>query len=149
MKALGIALQKNYLRFAVVEGDQDDPTLVEKGRQTTCDPEDVPALMDWYETHFQHLISKHEPDVIAYKLVLDPKLEQQHTLAFPCGILNLLARKQGIEIKEYSQRAITPSKLGLSKSTDLMAHVDETFGENPPYWDKYQKEAVLVAWFAL
>ncbi len=149
MKALGIALQKNYLRFAVLDGNQDNPNLLEKGRQTTCDPEDVPTLMDWYETHFQHLISEHKPDCIAYKLVLEPKIEQQHNLSFPCGILNLLARKEGIKINEFSQRAITPSKLGLSKGIDLMVHIDTTFGEHPPYWDKYQKEAILVAWFCL
>lgn len=149
MKSLGIALQKNYLRYAVLDGDSGTPTLVEKGRQTTSDPEDIPALMDWYETHFQHLLSTHAPDVIGYKLVLEPKLEQQHNLSFPLGILNLLARKEGITIKEFSQRAITPAKLGLRKATDLMAQVDQTFGEHPPYWDKYQKEAVLVAWFCL
>jgi len=149
VKSLGIALQKNFLRYAVLDGDSGNPTLVEKGRQTTCDPNDIPALMDWYETHFQHLISAHAPDVIGYKLVLEPKIEQQHNLSFPLGILNLLAQKEGIPINEFSQRAITPAKLGLGKTTDLMVLVDETFGEHPPYWDKYQKEAVLVAWFCL
>jgi hypothetical protein len=149
VKALGIALQKNYMRYAVINGDQENPYLLDKGRQTTCDPGDVPVLMDWYETHFQRLISAHAPDVIAYKLVLEPKLEQQHSLSFPLGILNLLAQKQGIKIEEFSQRAITPAKLSLNKTTDLMALVDTTFGKHPPYWDKFQKEAILVAWFSL
>lgn len=149
MKILGIVVQKNYLRYAVVDGDKNTPVLLDRGRQTTCDPDDLPALMDWYETHYEHLISKHQPDTIAYKLTLDPTIEQQHTLAFPIGILNLLAKKNNINIYEYSSRAITPSKLSLSKNTDLMQLVDEVFGQNPPYWDKYQKEAILVAWFSL
>jgi hypothetical protein len=149
VRALGIALQKNFMRYAVLTGNPESPRLVDKGRQSTSDPENVPALMDWYETHFQDLISVHVPEVIAYKLVLDPRLEQQHDLSFPMGILNLLAQKHGIEIREFSQRAITPARLSLGKTTDLMALVDKTFGEHPPYWDKHQKEAVLVAWFCL
>ncbi len=149
MKALGIVVQKNYLRYVVLEGDQNNPVLIEKGRQTTSDPANVPALMDWYETHFEHLISTHKPNSIGYKLVLEPTIEQQHTLAFPIGILNLLAQQKSIPIQEYSQRGITPSKLGLPKATDLLDYVDSKFGANPPHWDKYQKEAVLVAWFSL
>lgn len=149
MKILGLVVQKNYLRFAVVGGDKKTPTLVDKGRQSTCDPDNLPALMDWYETHFEHLISEHTPDAIAYKLTLEPTIEQQHTLAYPFGILNLLAKKHNIPINEYSSRGITASKLDLIKKTDLMKHVDAVFGEHPPYWDKYQKEAVLVAWFGL
>jgi hypothetical protein len=105
--------------------------------------------MDWYETQFQHLVATYNPDVIAYKLTLEPNLEQQHNLAFPLGILNLLAKKQGIKLDEFSSRAITPAKLSLKKGTDLDAAVDQTFGTHPPYWDKYQKEAILVAWFCL
>ena len=149
MKVLGIALQKSFLRYAVLDGDLKNPTLVDKGRQSTSDPENVPALMVWYETYFQRLISEHVPEAIGYKLVLEPTLEQQHNLSFPMGILNLLAQKGGIEIQEFSQRAITPARLSLNKITDLMELVDKTFGKHPPYWDKYQKEAVLVAWFCL
>lgn len=149
MKVLGVVLQKNYLRFAVVEGNKNAPILVAKGRQATSDPDDTTGLMDWYETHFEHLITEHEPDAIAYKLTLEPSLEQQHTLAFPMGVLNLLAKKNNIPAFEYSSRGITTAKLGLPKTTDLMNHVDTVFGEHPPYWDKNQKEAVLVAWFSL
>lgn len=149
MKVLGVVLQKNHLRYAVVEGNKDAPNLVAKGRQTTSDPDETAELMDWYETHFEHLITEHEPDAIAYKLTLEPTLEQQHTLAFPMGVLNLLAKKKNIPAYEYSSRGITTSKLGLPKATDLMKHVDTVFGEHPPYWDKNQKEAVLVAWFCL
>lgn len=148
MKSLGIVVQKNYLRYAVLDGEKNNPVLVDKGRQTTTDPTNVPALMDWYETHFEHLLLTHQPNVIGYKLILEPKIEQQHTLAFPLGILNLLAQKKGITVSEYSQRGITPSKLSLPKNTDLMEYVDTVFGTHPPYWDKYQKEAVLVAWFS-
>ncbi|MSM39940.1 MAG: hypothetical protein GJT30_10015 [Geobacter sp.] len=149
MKVLGVVLQKNYLRFAIVGGDKDAPNLVAKGRQATSDPDDTAGLMDWYETHFEHLITEYEPDAIAYKLTLEPTLEQLHTLAFPMGVLNLLAKKNNIPAYEYSSRGITTAKLGLPKATDLMKLVDTVFGEHPPYWDKSQKEAILVAWFRL
>lgn len=149
MKALGISLHKDYLRFAVLEGSKTNPTLVEKGRIKTTDPDEVPQLMDWFETQYSQLISVHAPGVVAYKLVLEPKLDQQHYLSFPMGILNLLARKNGILINEFSGKAITPNKLGHVKGTDLFNLVDKTFGMQPPHWDKYQKEAILVAWFCL
>ena len=139
MPVLGIVLQKNFMRFSVLDGDRDGPIFIDKGRIATCDPKDVPQLMDWYETSFQQIIAEYHPSIIAYKLSLDPNIEQLHNLSFPLGVLNLLARKRGIQVKEFSHRAITPNKLGLHKSVDLQKYVDDTFGERPPYWDKYQK----------
>lgn len=147
MKTLGFCIQKNVARYAVVDGGKRSPQLLAKGRLQTPDPEDVPALMDWFDTQFTQLIADHKPDLISYKLSLEPNLAQQHYLSFPFGLLNLTAHRQGVTIQEFSSSGITPKKLDLPKGTNLYELVDSTFGTHPPHWDKYQQEAILVAWF--
>lgn len=149
MRTMGIALQKNYLRYSVMEGDKNNPSLIDSGRLVTTAPEEISQLMDWFETQFMHLINKYKPERIGYKLTLKPSIDQIHTLSFPLGILNLLAYRNGIAINEFSTQGITPKKLGLSKNTDLHKFVDDKLGKHPPYWDSTQKEAVLVGWFCL
>jgi Holliday junction resolvasome RuvABC endonuclease subunit len=149
MKILGIHLAKSQLRYAVLEGTADSPTLVAKDRLVTVDPSDVPALMDWFDTQFRALLDQHQPDKISYRLTLDPKKDQLFSSEFPLGILNLLAHQRGLPIVDYTPRSFVGSKLGLKKGTDLIEHCDGVFGKHPPYWDKNQKYAILVAWFEL
>ena len=149
MKILGVHVAKSQFRYAVLEGTKEAPVLVAKDKQTTVDPNDVPALMDWYDTQIAGILDAHSPDKIAYRLTLDPKKIQIFTSEFPLGILNLHAHKQGIPIREYVSGNYVASRLGLPKDTDLYVHCDEVIGEHPPYWDTNQKYAVLAAWFEL
>jgi hypothetical protein len=149
MKILGIHVLSGQLRFGILAGTKTNPILEDKGRLITPAPDDVPALMDWYETQLQLLISNHKPTKIVYRLTLDPKKGQLITSIFPLGILNLLAHKEALEIANHTSRAYTASRLGLPKGTDLYDICDDKFGVSPPYWDKNQKNAILAAWFEL
>ena len=149
MKTLGIHLAKSQLRYAVMEGTKDSPRLVAKDRLITVDPDNVPALMDWFDTQFRALLDQHTPDSIAYRLTLEPKKEQLFTSEFPLGILNLHAHQRQVPISDYTPQTFVGGRLGLPKKSDLFAHCDNIIGEHPPYWDKNQKLAVLVAWFQL
>lgn len=149
MRVLGIHISKGQFFHAVLEGTKSNPVLVEKRRLVTVDPNHVPELMDWYETTFAGLISQHAPDKIAYRLTLDPKKEQLFTSVFPLGILNLLAHRQAIPAVPYTARAFVASKLGLPKRTNIYAECDSYFTPEPPYWNDYQKHAILAAWFEL
>lgn len=149
MKVLGIHLAKAQLRYAVLEGTKDAPTLIDKDRLITVDPGNVPQLMDWFDTQFRALIDKHSPDRIAYRLTLEPKKEQIFTSEFPLGILNLQAHQRGLPITDFTPQTFVGTKLGLGKKADLFAHCDDVLGQHPPYWDKNQKCAILVAWFEL
>lgn len=149
MRTMGIALQKNFLRYSIMEGTKENPSLISRGRLTTTDPEEIPQLMDWFETQFMHLINEYKPECIGYKLTLEPSIDQIHTLSFPLGILNLLAYRNGIAVNKFSSKGITPKKLGLPKDTDLYKLVDDKLGTHPPYWDSTQKDSVLVGWFCL
>lgn len=149
MKILGIHVAKAQLRSAVLSGSKASPVLVEKNRLVTPDPARIPELMDWYETQFKSLIDRLEPDRIAYRMTLDPGKEQIITAEFPLAILNLLAHRSRLPIVGYTAPSFVASKLGLPKGSDLSQACDDTFGDNPPYWDTNQKHAVLVAWFTL
>ena len=149
VNVLGIHALSGEFRYSVLSGTKANPTLVEKGRLVTPSEDDVPALMDWYETQFRLLITNHNPSKIAFRLTLDPKKKQLITSIFPLGILNLLAHKENISVASHTSRAFVASRLDLPKHTNIYDKCDEQFGENPPYWDKNQKNAVLVAWFEL
>jgi len=150
MKVLGIHVATSQLRYAVLSGTKKAPTLIDKGKLTTVDPEDVPALMDWYDTQFTAILDQHSPDRISYRLTLDPKKKiQLFASEFPLGILNLLAHQRGIATVDYTPGTYVASKLGLPKGADLYSHCDAVLGEHTPYWDTNQKHAVLAAWFEL
>lgn len=136
-------------RYSVLSGTKANPTLEDKGRLITPSGDDVPVLMDWYETQFRQLITNHKPSKIAFRLTLEPKKKQLITSIFPLGILNLLAHRESIPIVSHTSRAFVASRLGLPKGANIYDKCDKQFGENPPYWDKNQKNAVLVAWFEL
>jgi len=149
MRVLGIHVAVGQCRFSVLEGTKDEPILVDKGRLITPDHDNVPALMDWYDSQFRQLVTTHNPSNLAYRLTLDPKKDQLFCSEFPLGILNLIAHQKTLPIAEYTARSFTPARLGLSKSADIYAHCDSIFGKNPPYWDDAQKHSLLVAWFEL
>jgi hypothetical protein len=149
MRVLGLHILTGQLRYAVLEGTKNSPTLISKDRLITTDPDNVPELMDWYDTQFRHLINTLRPKRLSYRLTLEPKKDQLFCSEFPYGVLNLIAHQMALPISSYSSKAFTPTRLGLPKGTDLYAHCDAVFGEHPPYWDKNQKNSILVAWFEL
>jgi hypothetical protein len=149
MKVLGIHIATGQLRYSILEGTKAIPSLVMKDRLITTDPQNVPALMDWFETQFNLLLYQSKPDRIAYRLTLAPKKDQLFTSSFPFGILNLLAHRNSIPISSYVAGNFVASRLNLPKGTDIYAHCDSVFGSRPPYWDTNQKHAILAAWFEL
>ncbi len=149
MKILGVHVATGQLRYSVLEGTKANPVLIEKGKLSTIDPKNAPQLMDWYESQFSLILDQHTPDRIAYRLTLQPNKNQLITSSFPMGILNLLAHRRNLPIQLYVSGNFVASKLSLAKGTDIYAYCDQVFGMNPPYWDKNQKNSVLVAWFEL
>ena len=149
MTVLGVHIATGQLRYSVLEGTKANPVLVSKDKLPTPDPNNPPALMDWYETQFHLILDQSAPDRIAYRLTLAPRKEQLFTSSFPLGILNLLAHQRNLPITSYVSGNFVASRLGLPKGTDIYAHCDTVLGINPPYWDTNQKYSILVAWFEL
>lgn len=149
MRTLGIHIATGQCRFSVLDGTCETPTLVEKGRLATPGHEDVPVLMDWYDSQFRQLVTSYNPDRLAYRLTLDPKKDQLFCSEFPLGVLNLIAHQKSLPIAAYTSRSFTPTRLGLKKSANIYTYCDDVFGRRPPHWDDAQKHSLLVAWFEL
>jgi hypothetical protein len=149
MKTMGVCVASGQLRYTILEGTRSEPVLSSKERLVTPDPNQVPELMDWYETRFIHILETHAPDRIGCRLTLNPKKKQIFTSIFPLGILFLLAYRRGLPINEYVAANYTASKFKLPKGTDLYRHCDTVFGDNPPYWDDTQKHSLLAAWLEM
>ncbi len=149
MRILAFHILTGQLRFAVLEGTKQSPMLLEKGRLVTLETADVGELMNWFETNFDIILNRTNPNKVVYRLTLDPSKDQLINVEFPLGILHLLCYKRHIPTNSYSSLSYVPSKLGLPKGTDLYEYCDNKLGTHPPYWDKNQKNAVLAAWFEL
>ncbi len=150
MKVIGFNFTKSDFRFCVLNGTTNPPTIIEKNRIVYPKSLDTAALMEWFEVQLSLIIDKHEPSQIAHKISLNLRtLDQIKTSCYPQAILNLLAKKKSVLIKNYSAQAINATKFGQPKKTDVFAYIDPIIGTHKPYWDKSTKEAVLVAWFNL
>lgn len=147
MKTIGFNFSKNDFRFCVLDKTAP-PTIIEKGKIVYPQNMETPDLMEWFETQLSLIVDKHHPNSIAYKISLNLKtLDQIKASCYPQAILNLLAKKKGISIKNYSSQAINATKFGQPKKIDVFVYLDSLIGTHPPYWDKATKESVLVAWF--
>jgi Holliday junction resolvasome RuvABC endonuclease subunit len=149
VKVLGINILTGKIYYCVVEGTKTSPLLIEKDRIVTITSAQVPSLMDWFETTFENLINRINPDKIAYRQSLNLNKAQQYNISYPHGILNLLAHKKHISIQSWVPQNFVASKLGLLKGTNLLEKCDLQFGKNPPYWDSGMKNSILSAWMAL
>jgi len=150
MKVIGFNFTKNDFRFCVLDGQTNPPTIIEKNKIGYPNNMDISDLMEWFETQLSLIIDKHKPNQISHKISLNLKtLDQIKNSCYPQAILNLIAKKKNIPIKNYSSQAINATKFGQPKKTDVCVYIDSIIGIHPPYWDKSTKEAVLVAWFNL
>ncbi|OJF75875.1 MAG: hypothetical protein BKP49_10480 [Treponema sp. CETP13] len=149
MKILGINILSSNMYYCVLEGTKENPVLLKKEKCPTLTTEHNPELMDWFETTFVNIIKVISPDKISYRQLLGPKKAQQYKIDYPYGILNLLAYKNKIDIIPWVPQNFVPSKLNLPQKTNLLNACDDKLGNNPPYWNKDMKNAVLAAWMAL
>ena len=149
MAIVGFDLHKGFLRYSVLDGNKAAPVLVYKERHTVLQTESIPELMDWFESTFRSILTQYTPTGISYRLSLEPKKDQISYLIYPWAILNLISYQNRIPISFFTCRALSPARLVQPKDTDLYSYCDTVFGNNPPYWDIYQKNSILVAWFNL
>jgi hypothetical protein len=148
MIVLGFNLQKGEIRYSLVAGTKHAPELLEKGRHLVA-TESTPVLMDWFESTFENIIARTNPNKIAYRLSLEPSKTQIMYLTFPYAILNLLAHRKKICIYEYVSQNFVPSKFGQPKGVNVYDYCTQVFGEHSPHWDKNQQYSVLAAWLTL
>lgn len=149
MKVIGMHIAKDQFRYTVLEGTKAEPFIIDRVRLTTPAPEDVPALMDWYDSQFKLVLDKTQPEGVAYRLTLATKKDQLFYSSFPFGVLNLHVHTRHLFIKAYAPQSFVASRLGLPQGTDLLDQCNKKFGLLSSPWDRNQKYSLLAAWFTL
>lgn len=149
MAILGISLEKNGLRYTVLDGVKSSPTVVHYEKVSTNNFTNTQQLMNWYETTFQNLISRFNPTSIGIKLSLNAKKAEIAPWYYPLGILHNIAFQNGIGVFEFVSGNFTSSKFNLDKSVKIYDHIDNIFGIYRPKWDRNQKYSLLAAWMLL
>ena len=120
MKIIGFNFTKNDLRFCVLDGTTNPPTIIEKNKIVYPNNMNTADLMEWFETQLSLIIDKHHPNHISHKISLNlSTLDQIRTSCYPQAILNLIAKKKNISISDYSAQAINATKFGQPKNTDV------------------------------
>ncbi|EJK2994599.1 TPA: hypothetical protein ACMDNN_003641 [Vibrio cholerae] len=149
MSVLGISLEKNGLRYAVLDGTKAVPSLIGFENVQTNNFTSIQQLMNWYETTFQNLLSRYSPTSIGIKVSLNAKKDQISPWYYPLGLLHNMAYQNNIGTFEFVSGNFVASKFGLEKSTNIYDYIDLKFGVFQPKWDKNQKYALLAAWMVL
>jgi hypothetical protein len=150
MCVIGFDLQKGKMRYSVLGGTKKVPSLIEKDYITVPDLANIPELMNWFENQFMELFTRLKPEKISYRLTLAPKKDQCSYLIFPYAILSLICYSMKIPVAFYTKQALNNSqRIGLVKGVNVYTACDQVFGSNPPYWDEYQKNSIIVAWIEL
>jgi hypothetical protein len=149
MIVIGVNLEKNGLRYTVLDGTRAAPVLVHHEKILTNNLASIPQLMNWYETTFQNLITRFNPTIIGVKVSLQADKDEIAPWYYPLGILHKMAFQAGIGTSEFVAANFTASKFNLDKSINIYDYIDSVFGVFSPKWDKNQKYSLLAAWMTL
>lgn len=140
MRCLGIAIKKNEVWFSVVDGYTMDSAIIYETGKLNYRTESLSLMMD-FSNIFLELITKYNPDNVAYKLYLDVTMIQIPYMHYSLGVLNLVCLQHGIEPRERTNRWITAGKKAKIERF-------ETFFSNRKFKHE-EMEASLVAWYEL
>lgn len=142
MKVLGVAIKKGELRYAVIEGSsKKDCKIVASDKYIFRAESNTAELMNTFENNFNELITKYRPVSIAYKLSLNPNMNQMKYLQFPIGVLNLVCFKKECKV---SERSVSWIVAGKRKKLEACSKYFSDYKQN---LKGIELEAILVAWF--
>lgn len=151
MRVIGFAFQKGRFRIAVLENHGGNIAYCAH-RAVKVDPGlGVPELMNRYMLDFRSCLAEFKPEIFSAKQVFESTSIDSATFQIlPLGLVGLLASQENKLFHCYTIQGLRhPSAFQLPKGKKPIDEVDTVFGGHPPYWDKLQREAVLVAWRAL
>lgn len=140
MRCLGIAIRKNEICYSVVDGDKMDTAQITEIGKQNYRSESSTLMMD-FSNIFIELITKYNPDRVAYKLYLEATMQQIPYMHYSLGILNLVCLQRDVKVNERSNRWITAGKKAKIKRF-----------ENYFSTHKYKEDEIaasLIAWFEL
>lgn len=99
------------------------------------------SLMNDFYNIFNELITKYNPDKVAYKLSLEVNMSQIPYMHYSFGILNYICFQKGINTIERSNKWITAGKKSKIEKFDCFFS-GRSFNND-------ERAATLVAWYGL
>lgn len=148
MACLGFNILKGELHYCVLDGERSSPRHVDCGVHRFDPRQPRPELANFFKQTFREIVDSRSPTKLAYRLSLEAqKADQFAYLAFPYGILNVLAHEKGLPIDEFTMQSFTKRALGFTgdKFDACAAHISDF----PSDAKKDTKTAALAAWMAL
>ncbi len=139
MKVLGLSITKNIFGLALLE-KAETPTIIKMDKFSVKKCRTTPEQMNWFENVFIEIINKYQPDIVSYRIVLNPDKDGIVTWEFPLGVLNCICYKRQIDTCEF-----TSSKIGAVALTLF----DSLFGAVETGQNKEAKQAAMAAYYAL
>jgi hypothetical protein len=148
MPCLGFNILKGELYYCLLNGSKPFPNHVDSGVHLFDPNQPKPDLANFFKQTFREIAERSRPTKLAYRLSLDTaKADQFAYLAFPFGILNLLAHEKGLPIAEFTMQAFTKRALGYNG--DKFDACEGKISSFPSDAKKGAKVAALAAWMAL
>lgn len=112
MPCLGFNILKGELHYCVLDGSRTSPSHIDSGIHRFNPDQPKPDLANFFKQTFREIVDRSRPTKLAYRLSLETaKADQFAYLAFPFGILNLLAHEAGLPIAEFTMQAFTKRAL--------------------------------------
>ncbi|MEG0546327.1 MAG: hypothetical protein RR552_03970 [Oscillospiraceae bacterium] len=140
MKSLGIAIKKNEIWFAILEGgSKSNAVIISIVKHSFRAGQPLPELMLYFYNLFAEIIEENNPDKIACKVHLGSKKDQIPYMHYPIGVLAYICKLKNIPLEERTGAWIVGGKKKkINQCMDKFADADL----------KAEKlAAVLVAWF--
>jgi hypothetical protein len=144
MKSIGFNISKERLSYCILEGTKSSCKLAFRAYEKFDAGQPLPEMMNYFRQTFSELLSRHEPDIIAYRMSLEGKKASIPYLCFSYGILNLLSYEQEIPIVQTI--SATFSKKQLGREGDKFEVCDEIIDDIPSEkWNNEYRYAALAA----
>ncbi len=148
MPCLGFSIQKGELHYCVLDGSRASPIYVDHGVHRFDPAQSRTALANFFKQTFKEVVDRVHPTKLAYRLSLVATSADQFAyLAFPFGILNLIAHEVELPIEEYTSQSFTKRALGFTG--DKHEACDAKIAGFPSAAKKETRSAALAAWMAL
>lgn len=148
LRSIGFHASKGIIRFVVLEGTRQAPTLVTHDRRPLQLSADRPLFIRNARNLFESVLTNVSPQKISYILTMNAKSKDQVAgLILPFGILNFICSERDLSCVEFiapnfSKNFFSKYKKQWSNRYDVF---DAIVGTHPPNWTDSERLAGLAA----
>lgn len=148
MSCVGFDLIKGELYYFMLDGSKKSPIYINHEIHRFDPTQSRTEMMNFFKQTFLEIVRKENPDKISYRLSINAKKAIQFGyLAFPFGVLNLIAYENNIPIEEWVLQSFSTKALGYK--ADKFSACEEMISNFPATTKKEARIAALAAWMSL